>query len=74
MVCVRKPISLAFRGGVRKPEKPDAWIQEGPAGLGLRTKTEFIGFQKRRAQTERPLRPGSEESGLSAGPSKTKKL
>ena len=29
----------------------------------MRTKTDFIGFQRRRTQTERPLRPGSGGAG-----------
>ena len=51
MVCVQKPNSLAYRGGVRKPGDFAGRVQEGTAGLGLRTKTEFIGFHGRRART-----------------------
>ena len=51
MVCVRKPNLLAYRGGVRKPGDFAGRVQEGTAGLGLRTKTEFIGFHGRRART-----------------------
>ena len=51
MVCVRKPNLLAYRGDVRKPGDSAGRVQEGPAGLGLRTKTEFIGFHGRRART-----------------------
>ena len=51
LVCVRKPNLLAYRGGVRKPGDFAGRVQEGPTGLGLRTKTEFIGFHGRRART-----------------------
>ena len=63
MVCVRKPNSLAFRGGVRKPGRPSGRDRWAPVGFGLRTKTEFIGFQGRRTQTRAPLRPGSMGAG-----------
>ena len=63
MVCVRKPNLLAFRGDVRKPGDSAGRVQEGPAGLGLRTKTEFIGLQGRRTQTGRLCRPGSGGAG-----------
>ena len=63
MVCVRKPNLLAYRGGVRKSGDFAGRVQEGPAGLGLRTKTEFIGLQGRRTQTWRLCRPGSGGDG-----------
>ena len=63
LVCVRKPNSLAYRGGVRKPGDFAGRVQEGPAGLGLRTKTEFIGLQRKRTQTGRLCRPSSGGSG-----------
>ena len=63
MVCVRKPNSLAYRGSVRKPGGSAGRVQEGTAGLGLRTKTEFIGLQGRRTQTGRLCRPGSGGDG-----------
>ena len=63
MVCVRKPNSLAYRGGVRKPGDFAGRVQEGPAGLGLRTKTEFIGLQRNRTQTGRFCQPSSGGSG-----------
>ncbi len=63
MVCVRKPNLLAYRGGVRKPGDFAGRVQEGPAGLGLRTKTEFIGLQGKRTQTGRLCRPGSGGDG-----------
>ena len=63
LVCVRKPNSLAYRGIVRKPGGSASRVQEGPAGLGLRTKTEFIGLQGRRTQTGRLCRPGSGGDG-----------
>ena len=63
LVCVRKPNSLAYRGGVRKPGGSAGRVHEGPAGFGLRTKTEFIGFQRRRTQTRRLCQPGSRGSG-----------
>ena len=63
LVCVRKPNLLAYRGGVRKPGDFAGRVQEGTAGLGLRTKTEFIGFQRRRTQTWRLCRPSSGGSG-----------
>ena len=63
LVCVRKPNSLAYRGGVRKPGGSAGRVHEGPAGFGLRTKTEFIGFQRRRTQTGRLCQPGSRGSG-----------
>ena len=50
----------ARRAGGRRAARR---VQEGPAGLGLRTKTEFIGFQGRRTQTGRLCRPGSRGSG-----------
>ena len=63
MVCVRKPNLSAYRGGVRKPGDFAGRVQEGPAGLGLRTKTEFIGLQGKRTQTGRLCRPGSGGDG-----------
>ena len=67
LVCVRKPNSLAFRGGVRKPGRPLGRGQWAPAGFGLRTKTEFIGFQRRRTQTRAPLRQGAGGAGREEG-------
>ena len=50
--------------GICKPGARRAGrAQGGQAGLGLRTKTEFIGFQRRRTQTRRLCRPGSRGSG-----------
>ena len=63
LVCVRKPNSLPYRGGVRKPGDFAGRVQEGTAGLGLRTKTEFIGLQRNRTQTGRFCQPSSGGSG-----------
>ena len=50
--------------GICKPGARRAGrAQGGQAGLGLRTKTEFIGLQGRRTQTWRLCRPGSGGDG-----------
>ena len=50
-VCVRKPNSVGFRAGVRKPAPGHRPVTGVSAGRSLRTKTEFSGFSGRRTQT-----------------------